>query len=127
MTLPAGTIDGNLTNASSVQVSSGSIGSLIVTGDYTQTNTGSIQFQVAGPTRGVDLDFLDVGGTATLSGKLQLALASGFVPTVGDTFSILEYTSLVGAFSTVEGTIGNGLIWDLTYDPSELLLEAATA
>ena len=44
---------------------------------------------------------LAVGGPASLSGPLNVVLANGFVPVVGDQFEILSCTSLSGSFSSL--------------------------
>ena len=47
---------------------------------------------------------MNVVGTASLGGQLQLALINGFAPAGGQTFSIVQAASLTGTF----GNVANG-------------------
>ena len=105
----AGTITGGLTNTSGVVSASSSLastipGTLTVNGSgagyYTQGARGTVEFGVAGSSAG-DYDVLSATGAATLAGSAQLCLIKGFKPTVGSTFSVMNYASETGNFSTV--------------------------
>ena len=49
-------------------------------------------------------DLLDVTGTATLDGTLQLVTAPGFDPAPAATFRVLDAATRTGTFATVSGT-----------------------
>jgi hypothetical protein len=85
-----------------------STGILTVSGTYHQNSGGVLNIAIGGTTPGTKYDQLNVTGGATLSGTLNLSLLNGFVPTVGSTFEILNASSVLGTFSTVNGTQING-------------------
>src|SRR4029077_12488709 len=61
--------------------------------------------------------------TASLSGTLNISLPTGFVPNIGNTFKIMNFTSETGTFSTVNGLSINGTEhFTLTYHPTDVLL-----
>ncbi len=78
-------------------------GKLGVTGTYSQTGTGALDMTIGGTTAGTKYDQLNITGTAALNGALNIALASGYTPAVGNTFDILNASSISGNFSTVTG------------------------
>ena len=80
-----------------------STGTLSVKNTYTQTSTGALDIAIDGTTTG-KFDVLNITKTATLNGTLNISLVSGFVPTVGSTFDILNASSVTGAFATINGT-----------------------
>jgi autotransporter-associated beta strand protein len=83
-----GTLRGNLDVAAGSSVSAGvSPGHLTVTDNYTQT--GTMLAEIGGLTKGSDYDWIDVGGTATLGGLIEINLIGPFTPSAGMTFDIL--------------------------------------
>ena len=62
-------------------------------GSYSPQAGSVHRFQLGGPLVGTDYGQLEVPGTATLNGSLKVELASGYVPGIGERFTIL------GAFS----------------------------
>jgi len=123
-----GTIDGSLTSAG--QLSPGSTtGALTVSGSYTQTTTGSLDVDLAGPAAS-QYSQLAVGGSASLDGALDVTVASGFIPTTGSTFPIVTASSVSGQFATASGLdSGSKFTLETIYDPADvtLLSKAAAA
>jgi len=76
------------------------IGELFVGGDYFQSSVGKLAIEIAGPDPDGS-DVLSVGGVATLSGTLDVALIDGYVPAVGSTFEILTATMVESEFASV--------------------------
>jgi hypothetical protein len=100
-------------------------------GAYTQNSSGSLDIGIGGTTVGTTFDALKAGATV-LAGTLNISQLGGFVPAVGSTFEILNFKSLTGTFTTVNGLIINGTEeYTLTYQPTDVLLTvvstAATA
>jgi len=95
-----GTIESNVTNAGTVSPGN-SAGSITVQGDYTQSADGILDIELGGTTAGTQYDQLTVTGTATMAGTLNVSLIDGFIPQVGDSFSILPYGTRSGGFSTL--------------------------
>jgi VCBS repeat-containing protein len=85
-------------------------------GAYTQTG-GSITLKIGGTTPGSaanNYDQVQVSGAATLSGALTVTLVGSptFVPSAGDTFTIMKYLSHSGTFATANlPALGAGLAW----------------
>ncbi len=73
-------------------------GTLTLSGNYTQ-NGGALKLVLGGAGAGQP-GRLVVGGDAALSGSLDVTLAKGFVPNIGDQFQILSGSSLGGAFDS---------------------------
>jgi hypothetical protein len=114
---------GSLSNKSSV--TSGANGLLTFLGDFTQLTTGVVNIGLANTGFGK----IAVGGTATLDNVLNLVKATGFAPTVGQTFEIMTFASRNGTlFDTVNGTAtGNGLFLNPQYGNTTLTLSTAAA
>ena len=71
-----GNIFGNVVNGGTVSPGH-SPGQINVTGDYTQTSTGTLTIQLAGRKNG-QFDVLSVGGKVNLGGILQVDPLDGF-------------------------------------------------
>jgi outer membrane autotransporter protein len=113
-----GTIGGNL--FSSGLVSPGdSPGTLAVTGNYTQNAAGTLRIEIGGLAL-AQHDLLQMSGTATLDGTLQLVRFNNFTPVSGDSVVILSATGgVTGTFATVE--IGGTLLSaQVIYDPTDV-------
>ena len=82
-----GTVAADLSNGGTVAPGS-PLGILTVTGNYTQTSTGTLSIDLAGTTVGTGYSQLDVSGLVTLAGSLQLAL--NYSPHAGDTYQIVD-------------------------------------
>ncbi len=77
--------------------------------DFTQQNTGTLEFDIGGPD---DFTKLEVGDEATLYGKLKINILDGYVPQPGDTFEIITYNKKYGTFSSIVSNID-----DITFVP----------
>jgi hypothetical protein len=100
----SGTIKGNVTNAALITPGTATTTAILAdTGAYTQNSTGALDISIAGTTAGTKYDQLNISSTAALNGTLNVSLLNGFIPTVGSTFDILNYTSETGTFSTING------------------------
>jgi hypothetical protein len=117
-----GTIQGNLSNSGGVVLPGemGTAGVLTVTGNYSEDSGPSVShlfIQIGGPDALHGLAQLDVGGTATLSGLLDLSLVGGFTPYNGELFEILTSNGLSGTF--LDSTISVGDIrFTVEYGPA---------
>jgi fibronectin-binding autotransporter adhesin len=120
----AGTLTGNLSLAGAT-LSPGDgpmkVGELTVSGAYSQTSTSFLDIDLGGTTSGT-FDVLNISGSASLHGTLNIAALTGFTPTVGEQFDILNYSSETGTFSTVDCTFSNGDGCSVTYNGSDAVL-----
>ena len=83
-------------------------GLVTVTNNYTQLLTGAMDVQIGGTTPGTRYSQVNITGTAALTGTLNIALTNKFIPTIGQTFTVLNAsTGITGTFSTVNGTAIN--------------------
>ena len=95
----SGTINGNVTNAATVNAGF-SPGIIYINGNFTQTATGILNMEIGGIYAGSGYDQLDIGGTFTMGGALNMLRWSTFVPKVGTSFRIFKSYSMVGGFAT---------------------------
>jgi hypothetical protein len=125
-----GTITGDLQNAGTIELgpldpARFPAGTLNIGGNYTQTASGVLVVKVG--QQGPDLrsDFLNVAGTATLDGTLNISLIFNYRPQAGDTFVPLSFGDRSGNFATVNGQrINDHLAFDLAFDDHNLFLQA---
>lgn len=88
------------------------------------TPTAMLGLQLSAADRTDEEWQVEVGGAATLAGKLDVKLATGFTPALGDSFRLLNATGgVTGTFATnALPTLGGGLKWDLDYAATSLTL-----
>ncbi len=101
-----GSVQGDLTNAAALDLGT-AVGTLNVTGDYTQTATGSMSVKLGGTAPGTQYDQVNVTGSANLDGTLDINLVNGFGPSAGQTFQVLSFADSLGSFVTVNGLAPN--------------------
>ena len=87
------------------------LGDINITGDYTETDTAQINFQVGGEDRGTEYDAIDISGVANFDGTINVSLINDFFPVLGDRFDIITYASYTGdtELDFTGLNIGNGL------------------
>jgi T5SS/PEP-CTERM-associated repeat protein len=116
-----GTISGTVTNGGMVAPGA-AIGALTINGNYTQTAAGTLAIELAGQ---ASFDRLLVSGSAALDGTIAVALSGGFTPTLGETFSVLTFSSESGDFATYTGlSIGDHLTLHHAFLGNSLVLTA---
>jgi len=121
--LGSGTISGSVSVAGVVQPGD-SPGILTVSGGgtYTQSSAGSLNILIGGTTLGTQFSQLNVVGPANLAGTLNVSLTNGFNPVPGNSFTILTSTAISGTFATVNLPTLNGGTWQVTYNPTSVVL-----
>jgi parallel beta-helix repeat protein len=73
--------------------------SLGIAGNYTQTATGTLYMELAGPG---DYDQVSIAGTAALDGLLYVDLLNNYEPYAPDSFTLLSYDSYTGQFADID-------------------------
>lgn len=108
-----GTIAGSLSNSGGTVMPGGSIGTLTLSGNYTQNSAGTLLIQVTPSAASL----LAVGGTASLAGTLDVtASGTGFTPL--SKFVILTAGGgVTGTFGTLT-SMGSALPFSVTYLPN---------
>jgi hypothetical protein len=68
-----------------------------------------------------------ISGTATLDGILNLSLLAGFLPSAGDSLIMMTFNSATRQFAVVRGQdMGRGETWEVIYNPTHIMLAAAS-
>jgi len=93
-------------------------------GDVTFGPNNALEIELAGTTPGAEYDQLLVADTASLDGILNVSLLGGFLPALGDSFTILTAGGGVsGTFADeLLPTLAAGLEWDVLYNPNDVTL-----
>jgi autotransporter-associated beta strand protein len=86
-------------------------------GTLSQAVGSSTQITLNGTNPGSSHDQVAVVGTATLNGTLQVSLAPGFVPVVGNVFDVVTCATRSGTFSTISlPSLPSDRGWTSTYN-----------
>jgi hypothetical protein len=125
-----GVVDGQLTNSATVKpgASPGILNVTYYASAYTQTASGALAIEIGGLTPGTQCGQLNIGngGTAQLGGALNVTFINGFLPALGESFSVVNFDSGSGTFATVNGNLaGNGLVLVPRYSGTNVSLVAA--
>lgn len=99
-----------------------SIGALRIQGNLTQQPQGALRVNLAGLTSNL-IDLLTVSGTASLAGVVEVGLAPGYLPNIGDSFRVMNYASKTGTFAAVNTLLGNtGVSFEAQYSATFMTL-----
>ena len=132
-----GTIDGPVTINGTI--APGNSPGIINTGNYTQTATSTLEIEIGGLAPGnsaTDHDQVNVTGTVTLDGTLDVSRFNGFQPQLGDSFVIINNDladAVSGTFTGLaEGSTftSDTVTWQITYtggDGNDVVLSALSA
>jgi hypothetical protein len=73
----------------------------------------TLEIELAGTTPGAEYDQLHVTGQLSLGGILQVFLIDGFTPASGQSFDVLDWSSLTGTFDAIQlPSLTGGLQWN---------------
>ena len=86
---------------------------------FTNFAGGSVAIEIGGTAAG-QFGRITINGAAALAGTLNLSAVNGFDPGLGSSFNVLTYTSHTGQFDTVNGSLGNGKQFAVTFGASGL-------
>lgn len=85
------------------------LGTFTIEGRYTQKASGVLALDLAGPDNSnpssPEYDSLAVSDTANLDGTIEVTLTEGFLPQVGDSFTILKSGAISGRFDHSGDTV----------------------
>lgn len=70
---------------------------------------------------------MNISGSASLGGTLDVSLINGFTPSNGELFEILTSSGLSGVFSTVNGLQEGNVTFTVAYTPNDVVLDAQVA
>ncbi len=94
--------------------------------DFEQTVAGTWNVDLNG-TGLNDYDRMTLTGIASLAGTLDIAAIGGFAPSLGDSFTILLASNIIGTFDSVLGSPGAGLEYDVIYNATNVTIEVVNA
>jgi hypothetical protein len=127
--LGAGSITGNVSlgGTSAAIFSLGDTGKpalVKVAGNYTQLSTGKLSAGIGGSVVGTQFSQLQVTspGVVNLAGTLSAPLLGTFVPTVGETFTVLSANSVNGTFSNSTIAINSSEHFAISYTAQTVTL-----
>ncbi|MEO0510925.1 MAG: autotransporter-associated beta strand repeat-containing protein [Verrucomicrobiota bacterium] len=124
-TLKTDNLAGSLVQTGGVFSPGQSPATTTIGGDYTMDENSTLLIEIGGLTQGTDYDFLDVAGSVTLDGELEIELIDDFTPIEGDTFTIIAAAAGInGDFNTFTlPTLDGELRWNFSDTGSILTLE----
>tara|TARA_R110002110_G_scaffold30666_4_gene108436 strand:- start:4027 stop:5001 length:975 start_codon:yes stop_codon:yes gene_type:complete len=122
-----GTVSGGVDNTGGTVGAGVAPGTLSVEGGYTQGPGGTLAIEIGSL---LAFDALNVTGGAALGGILDLDVDAGYAATaqVGESFTIMEWDGVSGAFDTVTGlNFGADKFFALDYGATGLTLTVSTS
>jgi T5SS/PEP-CTERM-associated repeat protein len=99
-----------------------SVGAIDITGGLTLMDTSELDMEIAGTGSN---DQLDISGLLKAGGWLNVTFINSYTGNVGDTFGLLNFGSLDGAFSQTNlPALGSGLSWNTSklYTQGEIFI-----
>ncbi|MEM9353330.1 MAG: retropepsin-like aspartic protease [Planctomycetota bacterium] len=123
--LGSGPLSGSVRNEAGVVAPGDPLGDVFgrldVLGDYSQGELGTLEIELGGTIAGTQFDQVDAERFVFLSGALEVELAGGYTPGIGDAFRIVQAgDESFGEFDSVR--LPGGLVWGLAYDATGVLL-----
>lgn len=96
-----GGVGATLTNSGTIAPGE-SPGTLIFTGDFTQTSEGTLSLEIGGLIAGLEYDqFLLTDGAHLFQGTLTIGFINGFLAEAGQTFELIGSTNATYAFDSI--------------------------
>jgi hypothetical protein len=92
-------------------------------------SSSALSLELAGANLDDGFGQVEVGGQATIQGTLEVTLASGYTPQLGDAFQVLTAAGgRTGTFGAqLLPALSSGLAWDIDYLPNSLMLSVVAA
>ncbi|MDA0657389.1 MAG: aspartyl protease family protein [Planctomycetota bacterium] len=101
------------------------IGALTISGIFATSADSTMRFELGGNLPSTGYDQLIVDHTASLQGTLEVLLSPGFVPQIGDAFSlILAHQGLGGTFDSL--SLPSAFQWNVDYQATRLVLSVVS-
>jgi hypothetical protein len=90
-------------------------------GALSGASSGTITIEIGGPSPS-QYGLVIFDGAANLGGTLNIVLVGGFVPSSGQTFQVMTWSSESGTLSTINNPMS--ATFTVSYDPHDLTLKA---
>jgi hypothetical protein len=116
----SGPIPGQVENRGGTVAPGNGVGELEIIGRFSNGPAGTVAMELGGASAG-QYDIITVDGPMTLAGTLNVSLVNSFLPSAGQTFTLLTNTDdFLGTFQTVN--LPSGYNWGLDYGLNEVVL-----
>ena len=125
-----GAIGGAVTLNAGATLAPGASAGEITVGSLAMTAGATLAIEIAGLVAGSQHDQVESAGTLALDGTLAVSLISGFTPSAGQSFDILNGSAITGVFDTINlPPLDGGLSWNVSqlYVTGTLAVVAAPA
>lgn len=117
-----GPVNGAVRNLSGRIEPGDGIGKMAITGDLSNLEDGTIAFDLGGLLAESEYDQIELDRFAFLAGILEISLVDGFLPSIGDMFTLIEANEgVVGEFDQL--MLPNGYQWSIDYLSNSVVLE----
>jgi hypothetical protein len=117
-------LDEDLTNSSTLVVGPGA--TLALDGNYTQGSSATLDVQLGGTPGSGQFGQVTVGTghSATLNGTLKAELVNGYVPSVGDNFTVMSYPANSGTtFASTNLPSSSGVVFQSQVESTGVSLQ----
>ncbi len=127
-TLKVTSVTGDLANAGGTFAPGMSTAVSSISQNFSQTS-GTLLVELGGTNPGAGFDRLQVGGSASLAGTLEVQLVNGFNPSLAQSFQILTGSGgVTGMFrQNVLPALPGGLSWEVVYRTNGVTLTVGSA
>ncbi len=123
----SGTVAGNMVMPGTIAPGA-SAGALTFENNLTLTGTSVLEIELGGTVAGVSFDALDIAGSATLAGMLDVSRINSFNPALGNSFEVLHAD--FGVFGEFDQLVLPALLpqleWNVVYSSVAVLLNVVS-
>jgi len=131
-TLSGGTLGGSGTIQGDLNIGTGTFspgyspGAVTITGNLNMLASSILNIELGGLTQSTGYDYINVLGTANLAGTLNVLSWGGFTPTVGNSFTFMNFASSTGSFASINLPAAWGITFNPLVSSMQLLMSAIT-
>ena len=124
----SGSIGGAVNVRDGGTIAPGSSAGELTVDSLTMQSDATLNIQIGGATPVTEHDVLNVTKTASLDGTFDVRLSGGFMPDIGDTFTVLTADNITGGFAAESlPFLENGLGWMVNVNAADITLEVFQA
>lgn len=95
-------------------------------GDFSQSTDGTLMVEIGGYIQGKEYNFIHVTGSTSLEGSIDVSLIDGFLPNLGDAFTIMTADSGITIGEAGLSIVGDGRFSWRIVDGKSLQIVSAT-